>query len=199
VHRREYYALISHLDAQIGRVLDALEASGQAANTWIFFTADHGLAVGNHGLMGKQNMYEHSVRVPFIVSGPSVPQNERRDSAIYLQDAMATSLALAGAPVPEHVFFHDIRPLLKDTHEPSSYPAVYGAYLNLQRSVSENGWKMIWYPKIQVTRLYHLREDPLEMRDLSGDKEHAARLADMRAKLSALQKDLGDTLDTQKP
>jgi choline-sulfatase len=149
--------------------------------------------------MGKQNMYEHSVRVPFIVSGPGVPQNERRDSAIYLQDAMATSLALAGDPMPEHVFFHDIRPLLKDPHEPSAYPAVYGAYLNLQRSVSENGWKMIWYPKIQVTRLYHLREDPLELRDLSGDKAHAGQIADMRVKLTALQKDLGDTLETQKP
>ena len=199
VHRREYYALISHLDAQIGRVLDALEASGKAANTWIFFTADHGLAVGNHGLMGKQNMYEHSVRVPFIVSGPGVPQNERRDAAIYLQDAMATSLALAGASIPEHVFFHDIRPLLKETLAPSAYPAVYGAYLNLQRSVSENGWKMIWYPKLQVTRLYHLRDDPFELRDLSGDNAHAARIAGMRATLTALQKEMGDSLDTEKP
>jgi arylsulfatase A-like enzyme len=155
--------------------------------------------VGNHGLMGKQNMYEHSVRVPFIVSGPGVPQNERRDTAIYLQDAMATSLALAGASIPEHVFFHDIRPLLKDTHAPSAYPAVYGAYLNLQRSVSENGWKMIWYPKLQVTRLYHLRDDPFELRDLSGDNVHAARIAGMRATLTALQKEMGDSLDTEKP
>ncbi len=77
VHRREYYALISHLDAQIGRILDALEQSGKDRNTWIFFTADHGLAVGKHGLFGKQNMYDHSVRVPFLVAGPSVTPGTR--------------------------------------------------------------------------------------------------------------------------
>ncbi|NJN05568.1 MAG: sulfatase-like hydrolase/transferase [Rhodobacteraceae bacterium] len=78
VHRQEYYALITHLDAQIGRILDTLDQSGQADSTWIFFTADHGLAVGHHGLFGKQNMYDHSVRVPFIVAGPGVAKNKRK-------------------------------------------------------------------------------------------------------------------------
>ncbi len=72
VHRQEYYALITHMDAQIGRILESLKATGKADNTWIFFSADHGLAVGQHGLLGKQNMYDHSVRVPFIVVGPNV-------------------------------------------------------------------------------------------------------------------------------
>ncbi len=70
VHRQEYYAIITHMDAMVGRILDALERSGKAENTWIFFTADHGLAVGQHGLMGKQNLYDHSVRVPFFGRGP---------------------------------------------------------------------------------------------------------------------------------
>ncbi len=73
VHRREYYALITHLDQQIGRILEALEKSGKEKNTWVFFTADHGLAVGHHGLVGKQNMYDHSIRVPFLVCGPKAP------------------------------------------------------------------------------------------------------------------------------
>jgi len=92
--RREYYALITHLDAQIGRVLQALEANGQADNTWIFFTADHGLAVGQHGLMGKQNMYEHSLRVPFIVVGPGVNPDRKIATPIYLQEKTRGSIYL---------------------------------------------------------------------------------------------------------
>ncbi len=67
-NRQEYYAIVSHMDTQIGRILDALEASGEADNTYIFFTSDHGLAVGEHGFVGKQNMYENSVRVPLIIA-----------------------------------------------------------------------------------------------------------------------------------
>ncbi len=95
VHRREYYALITHMDAQIGRILESLQATGKADNTWIFFSADHGLAVGQHGLLGKQNMYDHSVRVPFMVVGPNVAADRRIDEPIYLQDVMPTTLELA--------------------------------------------------------------------------------------------------------
>ena len=66
------------MDAQIGRILDELEKSGQDENTYIFFTADHGLGVGHHGLFGKQNLYEHSTRVPFIATGPGIPKERRR-------------------------------------------------------------------------------------------------------------------------
>ena len=97
-HRREYYAAVTHLDAQIGRILDALEKSPAAANTYVFFTADHGLSCGEHGLMGKQNLYDASVRVPFIVAGPGVPAGKKIDAPVYLQDAMPTVLKLAGAP-----------------------------------------------------------------------------------------------------
>ncbi|RLG28725.1 choline-sulfatase, partial [Methanosarcinales archaeon] len=85
VHRQEYYAIISHMDAQIGRILDALEKSGKAKDTYIFFTADHGLAVGHHGLLGKQNMYDHSVRVPLMVTGPDIPKNHKIHAPVYLQ------------------------------------------------------------------------------------------------------------------
>ena len=80
----------------VGRILDSLEATGKADNTWIFFTADHGLAVGQHGLMGKQNMYDHSVRVPFMVVGPGVKAGQKIDEPIYLQDVMPTTLELCG-------------------------------------------------------------------------------------------------------
>ncbi|OVE77196.1 choline-sulfatase, partial [bacterium F16] len=96
VNRQEYYAIITHMDEQIGRILDALDASGKADNTYIFFTADHGLACGQHGLMGKQNMFDHSVRAPFIVCGPGIKGNTKNDTPIYLQDMMPTTLELAG-------------------------------------------------------------------------------------------------------
>ena len=93
---QEYYAIITHMDAQIGRILDALRARGKAGNTVIFFTGDNGLAVGHHGLMGKQNMFEHSVRVPLIARGPGLAENQRIRCPVYLQDIMPTTLELAG-------------------------------------------------------------------------------------------------------
>ena len=195
VHRQEYYALITHLDEQIGRILDKLEASGRADNTWIFFTADHGLAVGHHGLFGKQNLYDHSTRVPFIVAGPGVKSNHRIDAAIYLQDVMATSIELAEAEQPEHIFFNSLLPLLRGTRTASFYPEIYGAYLELQRSISVDGFKLIAYPKAETLRLYDLSNDPFEMHDLAGKPEFRKRANSMFASLLKLQESLGDEAD----
>jgi arylsulfatase A-like enzyme len=192
VHRQEYYAIITHMDAQIGRILDALEKSGQADNTWIFFTSDHGLAVGHHGLMGKQNMYDHSLRVPFIVSGPGAKAGVKIDAPIYLQDAMATALDLAGAD-REGIEFQSLRPLLAG--EGKGLDAVYGAYLNVQRAIVRDGWKLILYPDAKVAKLYHLAEDPQELKDLASDPATAGRQKALFAKLRELQKDLDDKLD----
>jgi arylsulfatase A-like enzyme len=195
VHRQEYYALITHLDAQIGRILEALEQSGQADNTWIFYTADHGLAVGHHGLFGKQNLYEHSLRVPFVVVGPGVAKGAIIDTPIYLQDVMPTALELAGAPQPEHVFFHSLLPLLRGEQTQPAYPSIYGAYLNLQRAVIHDGWKLILYPQAKAARLYHVAADPQELRDLATDPAQATRRRDLFARLQTLQRELGDSLD----
>ncbi|MCZ7635117.1 MAG: sulfatase-like hydrolase/transferase [Verrucomicrobia bacterium] len=118
VHRQEYYALITHLDAQIGRILDALERSGQAGRTWVFFTADQGLSVGHHGLLGKQNLYEHSLRVPFVVAGPDVKAGATITTPIYLQDIMATALDLAHVPRADTLEFHSLLPLLRGKTSP---------------------------------------------------------------------------------
>jgi len=195
VHRGEYYALITHLDTQIGRILAALEASGQAGKTWIFLTADHGLAVGHHGLFGKQNMYDHSVRVPFVVVGPGVAANRRVAAPIYLQDVMPTTLELAGATKPAHVFFRSLLPHLRRTAPAPSYDNIYGAYLGLQRAVIHDGYKLMVYPKTGVVRLYHLRADPDEMRDLAAEPAHAAKRRELMGRLRKLQTSLGDTLD----
>jgi arylsulfatase A-like enzyme len=199
VHRREYYAIISHLDAQIGKILDALDASGRADRTWIFFTADHGLAVGHHGLLGKQNPYDHSVRVPFIVAGPGVPSGRTDPTPIYLQDVMPTTLELAAADRPEHVYFQSLLPRLlgTDAELPAPYPAIYGSYLDRQRSITKDGWKLIAYPRAGVLRLYDLAADPQETVDLAGRPEHAVRQSQLFEDLLTLQRELGDSLDLQ--
>lgn len=191
VNRREYYAIITHMDAQIGRILDALEKSGKAENTWIILTSDHGLACGHHGLMGKQNMYEHSLRVPFLVSGPGVKAGARIDSPIYLQDAMATALDLAGAD-RDGIEFQSVRPLLAG--EKGGLDAVYAAYMDVQRAVIHDGWKLILYPDAKVAKLFHLTEDPQEMKDLAADPAMAERKKALFVKLRELQKRYEDKL-----
>lgn len=194
-HRQEYYAIISHMDHHLGRILDALEESGEAENTWIIFTSDHGLSVGNHGLIGKQSMYDHSIRVPFVVSGPGIKQGEVIDRDIYLQDAMPTCLELAGAEIPEFVQFHSLMPFIQDSREQSYYPSVYGSYINLQRMVRKDGYKLILYPSGPVMRLYDLRKDPYELNDISGLESNREILKEMFASMLELQAEMNDTLD----
>jgi len=194
VHRQEYYAIITHMDAQVGRILDALEKSGEADNTYIFFSADHGLAVGHHGLFGKQNMYDHSVRVPLMVLGPDVPKGKKVDAPVYLQDIMASTLDLAGMAKPDHVQFKSLMPLVRGEAK-SSYDAIYGGYLAVQRMVTDDGYKMILYPKIGRVRLYNVKDDPLEMKDVAGDAASKPILKRLFATLLELQKETGDKLD----
>ena len=195
VNRQEYYAIITHMDEQIGRILKKLRQTGLAENTYVFFSADHGLSVGQHGLMGKQNMYDHSVRVPFMVIGPDVPTGKRIDAPIYLQDVMPTTLDLAGAVKPDHVDYQSVLPLWRGEGK-SSYDAIYGAYLaDAQRMVQQNGFKLILYPRIKKSLLFDTRRDPLEMHDLSDHPDMAAQAKSLFAKLQQLQRQTGDQLD----
>ena len=191
VHRREYYAIINHLDDQIGRVLDALEASGKRENTWIVFTADHGLAVGQHGLVGKQNMYDHSLRVPFLIHSPQQREGRRIEAPIYLQDVMPTTLELAGVEKPDHVDFQSLLPLINAQRSNSPYPEIYGAYLERQRAIIADGFKLIVYPTIDTQRLFDLTSDPFETRDLMLEDGHETRASALRQRLLKLESNLG--------
>jgi arylsulfatase A-like enzyme len=196
-HRGEYYALISHFDQQVGRILDQLEASGQDKNTLVIFTADHGLACGHHGLMGKQNMYEHSLRTAFILRGPGIPAGRQVTTPIYLQDAFPTSLEAAGIAVPSFVEFKSVLPLL-GTQPPPHYASIYGCYSSdLQRCVIDQGWKLIHYPKLGTSMLFDLAQDPDEMHDLASDPLQTSRLAELRQKLVELEKELEDPLQVK--
>ena len=192
-HRREYYAAITHLDAQVGRILDALEKSSAASNTYIIFTADHGLSCGEHGLMGKQNLYDASVRVPFIVAGPEVPAGKKNDAPVYVQDAMPTVLNLAGADVPEGTGFENLRPHWQGRGVPRD--AVIGAFRDLQRMIGKDGKKLILYPQAKTARLFDLRTDPDEMKDLFDTPSGHEIAVPLFQRLLEIQQETGDPLD----
>ncbi|MBK1877488.1 sulfatase-like hydrolase/transferase [Pelagicoccus mobilis] len=197
LHKQEYYACITHTDAQIGRILDALEKTGKADNTYIIFTSDHGLAYGHHGLLGKQNMYEHSMKPPLIITGPGVPKNETRDAFVYLQDVMPTTLELAGAKKPDYVFYNSLNPFIENENTPTNYPEVYGNYrADYQRMIRVGDHKLILYPLAGVYRLFDVSKDPQEMRDLAQlGGEYKDLAAKLFRKFRKLQKDVGDPLD----
>lgn len=193
VNRGEYYALIEHLDAQIARIMEALEASGQVDNTLIVFTADHGLACGHHGLMGKQNQYDPSVRVPFVIAGPGVESGRRLPTPIYLQDVMPTTLELAGQSTDD-VDFRSLWPVLTGAHT-EHYQAIYGSYLEAQRMVTDGRYKLIAYPKINRLQFFDLANDPWEQHDLIDSVDARDRVAAMQRELIRLQGEIGDELE----
>jgi len=199
VHRQEYYAIISHLDTQIGRILEHLEETGQAGNTYIFFAADHGLSVGHHGLMGKQNMFDHSMRPPLIVAGPDIPGGRREKMAVYMQDIMPTVIDYAGGTVPEWVEFSSLKPIIENDRDQSGYPQdIYGAYMDLQRMIRADDYKLIVYPKAGIIHLFDLINDPAEMHDLASATNQKERVRSMFGQLQELQAEMGDTLDLTK-
>jgi len=193
VHRQEYYAIITHMDEQIGRILDELEASGKKENTYIFFTADHGLAVGHHGLIGKQSLFEHSMKVPLMVVGPGVEPGATNEEAVYLQDIMPTALEIAAIEKPEHVQFQSLKPVWEG--KKGGYDSIYGGYLKSQRCIIRDDHKLLLFPNVPKIQLFDLKEDPFEMNDIYGTKMDLAK--SLFADFLKLQEETGDTLDVK--
>lgn len=185
--RREtaaYYAVVSHMDAEIGRILAALKESGQAEKTVVIFASDQGLGLGSHGLRGKQNMYEHTVRAPLVIAGPGLPRGRRLPALCYLRDLFPTVCELAGVPVPAGVEARSLLPLLRGERE-SVYSCVYGYFGGLQRMIRTDRWKLVYYPQIDRYQLFDLGQDPDELQDLAGRPEHAGTMKPLRAQLEA--------------
>ena len=139
-------------------------------------------------------MYDHSVRVPFMVVGPGIKAGAKNGAPIYLQDVMPTTLELAGQPIPEYVEFKSLMPMLKQG-ESKHYESIYGAYKGVQRMVVQNGWKLIHYPTIGVDRLYNMKADPEEMTDLALNPEYATKIKELRGELDMLRTSFNDPLD----
>ncbi len=194
----KYYAMIEYTDAQIGRILAQLEATGQRENTLIIFTADHGLAMGRHGLMGKQNLYDHSVRAPFIIKGPTIPKGTQATGMFYLNSIYPTAVELAGLTIPESVEAPSFVPLIRGEKD-VTYDHIYGAYRHFQRMIRTTDYKMIYYPMIKRTQLFDMKSDPLEMKDLSGKPQHADRIKKMMVQLEDWKTVVGDPLVNDAP
>lgn len=181
----DYYGMISEVDVQIRRVMQALQATGQADNTIVVFASDNGLAVGRHGLLGKQNLYDHSVKVPLVIIAPAYKnrKGEQNRSLCYLHDIAPTLCELAGIPLPESMNAQSFYPVLEDstaTHRKD----LFLAYSNLQRAFVNEEYKYIIYHVNGKTteQLFNLRKDPLEMHDLfSENKEEAGKLKEQLA------------------
>jgi arylsulfatase A-like enzyme len=193
LHRSEYYAHISYLDAQVGQILDVLDKSAQAANTYVIFTADHGLAVGQHGLMGKQNLYDHSIRMPLLISGPGIPAGKRVEEMVYQHSVFATTCALAGIETPKTVEFPGLVNLLKGSGPPM-HDVVFSYYRGFQRAVRTARHKLIVYPVAGVTQLFDLNKDPWEVRDLAGDPWYGPLKASLLERMHRFQRELEDDL-----
>ena len=187
----EYYGLISHLDEQIGRILEALEASGEADNTYIVYAADHGLAMGSHGLLGKQSLYEHSMRAPLIIAGPGIPGGESSESLTYLLDIFPTILGLAGAPVPSPIDGRSLAPIWRGETD-SVREALFLSFTDSMRAVRYDRWKLIVYPQVNHLQLFNLDLDPNEIVNLADDPAQADRIARLTVLLEEWQEQLGD-------
>ncbi|MBN1422777.1 MAG: sulfatase-like hydrolase/transferase [Planctomycetes bacterium] len=191
-HLADYYATITYLDSQVGRIIDALTETGRADSTIIVFSSDQGLAVGGlHGLMGKQNLYEHN-KVPLIFAGPGIPKGAS-DALVYLFDLFPTFCEIAGATIPPSVEGKSLMPVIRG--EASKLrDTLFGAYRDVQRSARDARWKLIEYPKAGRTQLFDLASDPDELEDLSSDPRHAGDLARMRGDLKKLQAEFADPI-----
>ncbi len=189
----EYYGLITHMDEQIGRILDALQKSGQADNTIIIFAADNGLALGSHGLLGKQSVFEHSMRTPLIIAGPGIPQGKATRAFTYLLDLFPTLCDVLGIAAPADLAGESLRPLWegKKTRVRDS---VFLPFLDIQRAVRDERWKLIAYPKIGHLQLFDLQNDPNEIHNLIARLENAKHVARLQALMKQWQARVGDTL-----
>jgi hypothetical protein len=178
-----YYGMVSEMDAQVGRILEALEKSGLKEHTLIVFAGDNGLAVGQHGLLGKQNLYEHSIRVPMIISGPGVPVNKKTEGFTYLSDITPTIMDYLQVQKPSSIEGRSLLPVIQDPSR-KVRSSIYNVYGHWSRSIkTEDGFKLIVYnvDGIETTQLFNLKNDPLEIQDLSKNPAHSEKIPQMRS------------------
>jgi len=214
------FACSENIDTQIGRVLEQLKRMGELENTYIVYTSDHGIAIGRHGLQGKQNLYEHTWRVPFIVKGPGIKAGTRVQGNIYLLDVLPTLCDLANIKPPKTVEGISFKPVLEGRKE-IVREVLYGVYCGGtkpgMRCVKKGNWKLIKYDvlggKVRQTQLFNLAENPHELLkqhhaekviELTGNKpgaqqvnladlpKYAKKRKELEALLLAEQKRLDD-------
>jgi len=197
-HLHDYYAVITALDGHIGRLLQHLRDTGAYDNTIIVFSSDHGLAIGSHGLFGKQALYEDSMKPPFVFSGPGIPKGKSTDALVYLHDIFPTVVDLAGGAPPAGLDGKSLKGILGGKSR-KVRDTLFCSYREVQRAVRDDRWKMIRYPHIHRTQLFDLKSDPHELRDLSSDPSQKDRIARLTHLMEQWQKELGDRTPLSAP
>lgn len=204
------FACDENIDIQIGKVLDKLEAMGELENTYVIYTSDHGMAIGRHGLQGKQNLYEHTWRVPYIVKGPGIQGGSRAQGNIYLLDSLSTLCDVAGIDPPKTIEGRSFKPVLEQKQE-TVRDVLYGVYNGGtkpgMRCVRKGDWKLIKYDVmdggVQETQLFNLAANPNEfiaehgrsneaLTDLAENPDYAKQLAEMESLLLSEMRRLDD-------
>ncbi|MFT3845791.1 MAG: sulfatase-like hydrolase/transferase [Lacibacter sp.] len=196
-----YYGMISEMDEQVGRILKALEKNGLKNNTIVVFAGDNGLAVGQHGLLGKQNLYEHSIRVPMIISGPGIPRNVRSDAFVYLSDIAPTLYEYLHIKPPATTEAKSMMPVINGKTK-NIRTSIYNIYGHWSRSIkTPDGFKLIVYnvDGVLTTQLFNLKFDPWEMHNLANDKQYTNRINKMRLLLKQQMAEAHDDLDIDLP
>jgi arylsulfatase A-like enzyme len=199
----DYHAIIAHLDHHIGRILAALEARGLADGTVVVYTGDHGLAVGRHGMLGKQNLYEHALRIPMILRGPGVPVGALHDGMLCNYDLFPTLCELLGLDPPAGLSGSSFAARLHDGQPHRE--AAYSVYRDVQAAYKRGGWKLIRYCRgadgqgCERLQLFDTVADPWELHDRSGDPGQQSRVRDLLAGMQAEQRRLGDPLAGNPP
>ena len=189
-HLRDYYAVMTALDGHIGRILAALRERGEEQNTFVVYSSDHGLALGSHGLMGKQNLYEAGMKPPLVFAGPGIRPGGSPALA-YLLDIYPTLCDLTNVIGPELIDGKSLAPVIRGT-APAVRDRIFLAYRDVQRAVRDTRWKLIRYPQVNKTQLFDLENDPDELRDLSADSTAKPHLERLTADLRRLQEHYGD-------
>jgi len=182
----------------MGRVIQALRDTGQFENTIFMIAGDNGLSLGEHGLLGKQNLFEFGgMHVPLILAGKGIPKGETR-TPVYLMDVFPTFCDLIGAPIPKRVEGLSLAPVIRG-EKPRVRDYLFNAYRTCQRAVSDDRWKLIRYPLIDKTQLFDLANDPHEEHDLAAQPENAGRIKELTGKLQECQQQVGDTVPLTVP
>lgn len=184
-----YYASISYMDAQVGRVLDALEEKGVADNTIVVFTSDHGYLLGHHHKFQKQHLFEEATRVPFIISVPWLKDQHGRGTTkiTELVDLYPTLADLANLPAPDALQGTSLKPLLVDTESPSwNKEQAFTVSRSGGESLRTAGWRFTqWGFGEKGMELYDLKNDPDEFTNQAENPEYASVLKTLQAQLIA--------------
>ena len=189
-----YYALVTHQDHQVGRVMQALRDSGEADNTLVMFMDDHGDLMGDFGTYFKCNFLEGSVRIPLLVAGPGVPAGQRRRQLVGLQDVLPTLASMAGCPLDDEVQGLDLSDALASDAAPVR-ELFYSQCLDAPRQaamVTDGRWKYCYAQEGPTEELYDLAADPQELTNLASGPDGEALCRPWRERLIAEARKVGD-------